>query len=342
VVPQKPVEEYHLPDSARIVVAARRTLEAQMALEFLLPDIGDGLTEAVVLRWLVPVGAEVVIDESIVELETDEAVVGMSAPRTGVVLHHGATEGEAVAVGAILAGIGDPGETWKPGAAGDDENIERVPLSDTRRTIARNLTRSWQEIPHVTTFGEADAVPILRARSNLAASSRDAVPLEALLIKAVLPVLEEFPQFNATLQGNYLLLHKNFDIGFAVDTLEGLMIAVVRHPNRLATYELGRKIVDLAVAARDGSIDPGDVTGATFTVSNIGAVGGRYGTPIVPYGTTAVLSVGRADPQPVVERDKVVVARRFPLSLSYDHRVIDGASGRRFLSAVAAAFEGYA
>ena len=225
---------------------------------------------------------------------------------------------------------------------GDNDNIERVPLSDTRRAIARNLTRSWQEIPHVTTFGEADAVPILRARSDLAASSRDAVPLEALLITAVLPVLEEFPQFNATLQGDDLLLHKNFDIGFAVDTLEGLMIAVIRHPDSMATYDLGRKIVDLAVAARDGSIDPGDVKGATFTLSNIGAVGGRYGTPIVPYGTTAVLSVGRADPQPVVKRDKVVVARFFPLSLSYDHRVIDGASGRRFLSAVAAAFEGYA
>jgi len=377
-----------------------------MALEFRLPDIGEGLTEAVVLRWLAPIGAEIGLDEPIVELETDKAVVEMPAPRAGVVLHHGAAEGETIAVGSILTVIGDPGETWVQGpapsaesadvaaplvgtleetgaeggamalpavrrlatelgidlamvvgsgpggritgadveaaAAGDDENIERVPLSATRRAIARNLTRSWREIPHVTTFGEADALPVLRARSDLAASSRDAVPLEALLIKAIIPVLEEFPQFNATLQGDDLLLHKNFDIGFAVDTMEGLMVAVVRHPDVMETYELGRKIVDLAVAARDRSIDAADMKGATFTVSNIGAVGGRYGTPIVPYGTTAILSVGRADPQPVVERDKVVVARRFPLSLSYDHRVIDGASGRRFLGAVAAALEGYA
>jgi len=345
VVPLQRAEQYYVPGSARIVVAARRTLEAKMALEFLLPDAGEGLTEAVVLRWLVPIGAEVGIDEPIVALEVDEAVVEMPAPRAGVVLHHGASEGETIAVGAILAVIGDSGETWadvEVAAAGDDENIERVPLSAARRAIARNLTRSWQEIPHVTTFGEADALAVLRARSDLAASSRDAVPLEALLIKAIIPVLEEFPQFNATLQGDDLLLHKNFDIGFAVDTVEGLMVAVVRHPDLLETYELGRKIVDLAIAARDRSIDAADLRGATFTVSNIGAVGGRYGTPIVPYGTTAILSVGRADPQPVVERDKVVVARRFPLSLSYDHRVIDGATGRRFLSAVAAAFEGYA
>jgi len=119
------------------------------------------------------------------------------------------------------------------------------------------------------------------------------------------------------------------------------MVAVLRQADRYGPPELARKIVDLAISARDRSIDPADLRDATFTVSNIGAVGGRFGTPIIPYGTTAILSVGRADLQPVVERDRVVIARRFPLSLSYDQRVIDGAMGRRFLGAVAAAIEAY-
>ena len=102
-----------------------------------------------------------------------------------------------------------------------------------------------------------------------------------------------------------------------------------------------RRIVDLAISARDRSIAAESIQGATFTISNIGAVGGRYGTPIIPYGTTAILSVGRADLHPAVQRDKVVAVRQFPLSLSYDHRVIDGATGRRFLSAVVDAIEAF-
>ena len=119
------------------------------------------------------------------------------------------------------------------------------------------------------------------------------------------------------------------------------MVAVLRNADRLEPPELARKIVDLASAARDRSIDSADTRGATFTISNIGAVGGRFGTPIIPYGTTAILSVGRADMQPVVERDRVVPARLFPLSLSYDHRVIDGAMGRRFMAAAEGVIETY-
>jgi len=320
VVPLRRAEKYHAPDAARIVADARRTLEEKMALEFLLPDVGEDLAEAQILRWLVPVGGGVDVGQSMVELETDELVLEMPAPGAGVVLHHGAAEGEVIAVGSLLVVIGAAGEEWAPpegdsapesrgdeAASVSDDQVERVPLSATRRAIARNLTRSWQEIPHVTTFSEADATPLLRARADLAADTRDAAPLESLLITAVIPVLEEFPRFNASLQGDDLLLHKRYDIGFAVDTREGLMVAVLRQADRYGPPELARKIV----------------------------------TPIIPYGTTAILSVGRADLQPVVERDRVAIARRFPLSLSYDQRVIDGAMGRRFLGAVAAAIEGY-
>jgi pyruvate dehydrogenase E2 component (dihydrolipoamide acetyltransferase) len=216
--------------------------------------------------------------------------------------------------------------------------IDRVKLSPTRATIARHLSRSWQEIPHVTTYDEADAANLLAARSRLAAAG-EAIPLEALLIARVTPLLAEYAEFNATLQGEHLLLRRHYDVGFAVDTPDGLMVAVVRGADRRDLPGIATEVRRLAGAARDRTIAGEEMRGVTFTISNIGAVGGRYGTPIIPLGTTAILSVGRADERPVVRDGAIVVGRELPLSLSYDHRVIDGALGRRFMAAVVAALE---
>jgi pyruvate dehydrogenase E2 component (dihydrolipoamide acetyltransferase) len=377
-----------------------------MALEFRLPDIGEGLTEATIVRWLVPVGAAVGLDQPIVELETDKAVVEIPAPRAGVILHHGGVDGDVVKVDALLVVIGDAGESWAPspapspsrraarpeaapivgtledvGAPGtrrplalplvrrlaasrgvdlagvsgtgpggritrDDVEaaaagsgpVERVRMSPTRIAIARNLTRSWQEIPHVTTFGTADPTGLLAARSRRASVSP--TPLEALLVVAIVPVLRRHPAFNASLDGDTLILKKHYDLGVAVDTADGLMVAVVRGADGLSVEEAAGEIVRLAEAARSRTITPTELRGATFTVSNIGAAGGGYGTPIIPHGTTAILSVGRAEARPVVRDGAVVVGAELPLSLSYDHRVIDGAAGRAFLADVVAAIEG--
>ncbi|MFH1105565.1 MAG: dihydrolipoamide acetyltransferase family protein [Actinomycetota bacterium] len=378
-----------------------------MAFEFHLPDIGEGLTEATIVRWLVAEGAAVSLDQPIVELETDKAVVEIPAPRAGVVLHHGAPDGAVVPVESLLVVIGQPGESWSAaapttpattrrerpysapivgtledldaspparpqalplvrrvaaglgvdlarvagtgpggritradveGAAAGSGNAERVRMSPTRVAIARNLTRSWQEIPHVTTYASADPGAILAERSRLAASGR--MPLEALLISAIVPVLGRHPAFNATLDGETLVMWKRYDIGFAVDTPEGLMVAVVRGADRLAVADLAAAILALAGAARARTIKADEMRGATFTLSNIGAVGGGYGTPIIPYGTTAILSVGRATDRAVVRDGAVVAGQEMPLSLSYDHRVIDGAAGRAFLADVVDAIEG--
>ena len=383
-----------------------------MAFEFHLPDIGEGLTEATIVSWRVPVGATVGLDEPMVEVETDKAVVEIPAPRAGVVLHHGAPAGATIAVGSLLVVIGEAGEVWVSGAAatprvspgtqagvakpivghleegptsesvsgkpwalplvrrlaatlgvdlstvrgsgpggrivrGDVEAAgrgsgpaERVRMSPTRLAIARNLTRSWQEIPHVTTFGVADPKALLSARSLLARAGGEPVPLEALLVLAVVPVLREYPEFNAAVDGDYLVLRKQLDIGIAVDTPEGLMVAVVRSADTRDVAGLSAEIVRLAAAARARTIAAADLRGATFTISNIGAVGGGYGTPIIPYGTTAILSVGRAEEKAVVRQGSVVVGMELPLSLSYDHRVIDGARGRAFLGAVITNIEG--
>jgi pyruvate dehydrogenase E2 component (dihydrolipoamide acetyltransferase) len=211
---------------------------------------------------------------------------------------------------------------------------ERVHLSRLRRTIARNLTRSWQEIPHVTTFGEADATRLLETRRALAAGWGRPLPMEALLMRSVLPALREYPEFNATLEGDDLVLKRHYDLGMAVDTSEGLIVAVVKQADHLGLAALAEEVAKLGEATRSRTVSTAEITGATFTISNIGAVGGGHGTPIIPSGTTAILSFGRIREQAVVRDHTVEVAPMLPLSLSYDHRVIDGALGRRFLARV--------
>jgi pyruvate dehydrogenase E2 component (dihydrolipoamide acetyltransferase) len=388
-----------------------------VAYEFRLPDIGEGLTEAEIIEWLVDTGKEVALDQPLVQVETDKAVTDIPAPQAGVLLHQGVTAGSVIRVGEILAVIGKAGEVWPAGGdsstdaevpaesppivgtlveaeprraeaagstggqvlplvrkvakdlgvdlstvrgTGPDGRItrqdveaasrgaktpagqaivagptdERVRLSRLRRTIAENMSRSWREIPHVTAFDEADAARLLTVRKELAQQSGDPLPLEALFIRAVLPALHAHPQFNATLDGEDLILRGRYDIGVAVDTPEGLVAAVVKGAGDLDLWALAKEVSRLAEAARDRSAGVGDLTGATFTISNIGAVGGGFGTPIIPYGTTAILSFGRVEEKPVVRHGRLEPGLVLPLSLSYDHRVIDGALGRRFLARV--------
>jgi len=374
-----------------------------MAHEFYLPDIGEGLIEATIVSWYVDVGAEVGLDEPLVEVETDKAVVDIPSPFAGTVLLHGAEPGSVVAVEALLAVVGEPGEAWQPtephptasvavapivgtldeapgqvapagsgevgalpkvrrlaaelgidlatvvgsGAAGrvteDDVRaamssgggpVERVRMSATRKAIADHLSRAWREIPLVTTYSDADADALLAKRESLGKPT-----LEALLIAAVGPLLEEHPEFNASVVGDDIVYKKFYDVGFAVDSPAGLVVAVVRDVLAKSVAELDAEVVRLAAAAKERKLTPDEMRGQTFTISNIGAVGGGYGTPIVPLGTSAILSIGRAESRPVVRNGAVVVGREFPLSLSYDHRIIDGSAGRTFMAAVVAAVE---
>lgn len=440
-----------------------------MPREFRLPDIGEGLTEAEIVRWLVAEGDRVEADQPIVEVETDKAVVEIPSPYAGIVLSHGGSEGDVIEVGEVLVTIGEPGEASSspseeaakpepsdessevfaagakpivgtlsedaeslsaaasvdspapaavkalpivrklardngidlasvrgtgPGgrvtradveaaihsrerpedeagkaepapalheppvrthAVGDvavgaghgisDEEMEaeaaaprpegiRKPMSRLRRTIAANMAKSWSEIPHVTTFDDVDATRLLEVRRALGDRHGYKIPIEALVIKAVLPAIDEFPEFNAELDGDDLVLHARRDIGIAVDTPGGLMVAVIHDAANKSVLDLAAEVRRLGEGARERSLSPGELTGQTFTVSNIGAVGGGHGTPIVPYGTVAILSVGMARLQPIVYDGDLAIAPVMPLSISYDHRVIDGAVGRRFMSLV--------
>ena len=217
--------------------------------------------------------------------------------------------------------------------SGDDE---AVALSTTRRTIARNLSRSWAEIPHVTVWGPADATRLLAARSA------NGGPVEAYLVRAVLPVLVDFPDFNATFDGTTLTRHATVGMGVAIDTDAGLVVPVVKDAAERTAADLAAEIERLIAAARSRRLTPNEMVGGTFTISNVGAVGGGYGTPIIPFGTTAILSVGRAGDDVVVRDGGIRIAPMFPVALSFDHRVIDGAAASRFLSRCVASIEGFA
>ena len=211
------------------------------------------------------------------------------------------------------------------------EGSEVVAMSKMRKTIASRMSESWAHVPRVTTFDDVDATRLLSAKKALQARYGRAVPLEALVVQAVIPVLGEFREFNATVDGTNLVLHNRMDIAIAVDTPAGLMVPVLRNAHALTVLESADQIARLSAGAIERSLESADMSDATFTVSNIGAVGGGHGTPIVPPGTTAILSVGRAKDSAVVRNGEVVIAPMMPLSLSYDHRAIDGALGRAFM-----------
>lgn len=365
-----------------------------MAQEFHLPDIGEGLTEATIISWYVAVGEEVGLDEPLVEVETDKAVVDIPSPHAGTLLYQGGEAGDTIEVEALLAVVGAAGESWTPAeappgvapivgtldeastavaepttgiaalpkvrklaaelgvdltnvagtgvggriteddvrsaaATAETGPVERVPMSATRRAIADNLARSWREIPHVTTYGEVDAGPLLAKRAALGKPA-----LDALLVAAVVPLLHEHPAFNAAVAGSDIVYKKHYDIGIAVDTPHGLTVAVIKRADTKSIEELDAEVRRLSAAAKQRELAVDELRGQTFTLSNIGAVGGRFGTPLIPLGTAAILSVGRADERPVVRDGEVVIGREFPLSLSYDHRIVDGAAGRAFMAAV--------
>jgi pyruvate dehydrogenase E2 component (dihydrolipoamide acetyltransferase) len=210
-----------------------------------------------------------------------------------------------------------------------------VRLTPTRRAIAEHMAESWRTIPHVTVQAEIRAEALLAARTT----SEDPLSIEALVAERLLPTLKEFPDFNATFMGDSVLQRTECHLGFAVDTDAGLIVVVIDNADDMTTTEIHDEFTRLAAAARDRTLSMDEVTGQTFTISNIGALGGGHGTPIIPVGTTAIMSIGRAKAQPVVVDNSLEVGIVAPIDLSYDHRVIDGGLGQRFLGTLTNALE---
>jgi len=377
--------------------------------EFQLPDVGEGITEAEIVAWLVKQGDRVHEDQDLVEIETDKAVVTLPSPYTGQVSQLLCAEGDVVKVGQALLSIKempvpvarersrghDPGSVVGnleeardgiplvkaipsvrayareqgvdlehvkgsgPGGRISREDVERaagllpgfeqdadpygpiesVVLRGIRRTVARQLSEGSKQVVPVTIWEDADITELgkLRHEQNRVAAG-DGVRLTYLpyVIKAVIPALKNHPYFNARLddaQGR-IILKKYYNIGIAVDTPDGLMVFALKQADQKSVVDLALELNNLAGKARSRQIDLGDLKGSTFTITNYGVVGASYGTPIINYPEVAILGIGKITDKVVVKDHEIAIRRIMPLSLAFDHRVIDGVAAARFLNEI--------
>jgi pyruvate dehydrogenase E2 component (dihydrolipoamide acetyltransferase) len=349
-----------------------------MAYEFKLPDLGEGLTEGEVARWLVAEGQEVAEDEPLVEIQTDKTTVEIPSPAAGVVSQILVEEGKVVPVGTVLVVIGGDGTEPVPSRPSDkvsqgqervratplvkrlarelgvelaslpgtgpqgrvtEEDVRRAapseglslghvsegrrePLRGVRRLVAEHMARAHREVPAVTWVEECDF------------SRVDLKLLVPTVLKACAAALQEYPELNARLEGDEIVYLDRYDLGVAVQTEQGLVVPVVRDCATRSLDELCAEVDQLAEAARAGKLKPEELRGSTFTVTSAGKVAGLFQTPIVNYPEVAILSVGRIAERPVVRDGRVVSAAIGYVSVTFDHRVVDGARAAEFGLAV--------
>ena len=218
----------------------------------------------------------------------------------------------------------------KPGPSPDGDG--RVPLARFTRIAAPGLTRNWQEIPHVTQFDDADVTELEKFRKDLNAERDARVTMVALTMVACAATLRAFPHVNATLDGTDLIVRSDVNIGFATDTPDGLLVPVIRNVDRKGILEVSSELRELAGRAREGKVSREEIEGGTFTISSLGGIGGTHFTPIINAPELAILGVGRNRIQPEWDGEQFVPRLMMPLSLSYDHRAVDGAAGARFIT----------
>ncbi len=217
---------------------------------------------------------------------------------------------------------------------------EAVPLSRIKKLAGANLARNWVMIPHVTQHDEADITELeafRKAMGEEATKQGVRLTLLAFLMKACVAALREFPQFNASLgaDGESLVLKKYFNLGVAVDTPDGLVVPVIRDVDSKGVLQLARELAEVSLRARDRKLSPTDLQGGCFSISSLGGIGGTTFTPIINAPEVAILGVSKSAMRPVFRDGQFVPRLMLPMSLSYDHRVIDGAQGARFTTYLA-------
>lgn len=335
-----------------------------MAYEFKLPDLGEGVREGEIARWLVEVGQTIAEDDPLVEIQTDKTTVEIPSPAAGLVSQILVEEGQLVPVGTPLVLIGSDAVAPSPkkvqttpsvrklaselgvdldtlrgtgidgrvteqdvrGAAPAREGERREPLRGVRRQIAEHLTRAHREVPAVTVVEECDFTALDEARGE-----RSYLPY---LVKALVAGLKEFPELNATLSGQEIVFWERYDIGVAVQTDEGLLVPVLRRADELSLDEIETEAGRLAQGAREGTLKPEELRGSTFTVTSAGRLGGLFATPLVNHPEVAILGLHRIGERPAIVDGQVVARRLGWLSCTFDHRVVDGARASEFLLGV--------
>jgi pyruvate/2-oxoglutarate dehydrogenase complex dihydrolipoamide acyltransferase (E2) component len=412
-------------------------------VEFVLPDVGEGLEEGEIVSWLVAPGDTVTRDQPLVEVQTDKALVELPSPVAGQIVSLAFAPGDIVKIGQVLvvledgrggdtapasppatttpaadtgapatppaaeaasigaapppaAGPSGGGPSGRPKAAPAVRKLAlergvdlatitgsgpggrilasdvdtaagrssatgvhedgttafknagsaalggpggigwmeagRHPLRGIRRVTAETMARSWSEIPHLTTLDEIDATGLLAARRGLADAGIDAT-IGALLVAAVARGLRRYPVFNASLEfagpgaspaGGTIVVHPDCNIGLAVATADGLVVPVITQADRRPLADLAAEVRRLTTAARERRVDVAALRGGTFTISNWGAIGGRYATPLIRPPEVGIMGFGAIEPRPFVVDGEVKARPTLPWSLSADHRLIDG------------------
>ena len=211
--------------------------------------------------------------------------------------------------------------------------VERKDLSRIKKISGANLHRNWVLIPHVTNHDDADITELEAFRVSTNKENEKSgvkVTMLAFLIKACVSALKKFPDFNASLDGDQIVLKQYFHIGFAADTPNGLMVPVIRDADKKGIFQISSEMSELAKKAREGKLGPAEMTGGCFSISSLGGIGGRYFTPIINAPEVAILGVCKSSTEAVWDGKAFQPRLMLPLSLSWDHRVIDGASAARF------------
>jgi pyruvate/2-oxoglutarate dehydrogenase complex dihydrolipoamide acyltransferase (E2) component len=365
-----------------------------VSYEFKLPDLGEGLTEGEIARWLVEEGQEIAEDDPLVEIATDKTTVEIPSPAAGVVSRILVEEGAVVPVGTVLVVIGGDGSVAEPAdveqpraepapdqkaasnsllqgervratplirkvaaelgvdlaqvtgtgpqgriteedvraAAGDDTSVTvsdtmtegtRIPLRGVKRQMFEHLTRA-HEIPAVTWVEECDF------------SGVDLKRLVPLVLQAVAESLKEFPELNARVEDGELVLLDRYDLGIAVQTEQGLVVPVVHGVDALSLDELDAEVRRLAEAAQAGTLKPEELRGGTFTITSAGKAAGLFVTPLVNHPEVAILGIHRIEQRAVVRDGEIVARTMGNVSVTFDHRVIDGKRAADFGLAVIA------
>jgi pyruvate dehydrogenase E2 component (dihydrolipoamide acetyltransferase) len=280
------------------------------------------------------------------ELGVDVAKVSGTGPKSRILkediqnfVKQAIAGGGATASAAKGGGLADLGlPAWPKVDFAKFGPIEARPLTRIQKISGPALTRNWVMIPHVTQFDEADITELEAFRAKLNEENAKAglkiTPL-AFLIKAVIAALKKYPTLNSSLDGDNLIVKQYWNIGFAADTPQGLVVPVIRNADQKGVMELAKESSELAAKAREGKLTPAEMQGGTFTISSLGGIGGTAFTPIVNAPEVAILGVSKAATKPVWNGKEFAPRLMMPLSLSYDHRVVDGALGARFTAYLA-------
>lgn len=379
------------------------------------PDVGEGVTEGTLVKWLVKLGEEIKADQAVAEIETDKAIVEIPSPKAGKISKLYGKEGDVIKVGSVLASLALPSEKLKipeavpaakpqvrppelkpevkppempewvlaapstrrlarelgvdisgvagtgPGGRVTDEDVkkfkeapkppevtpeiapemkaleERIAVKGIRKTIADRMVKSLFTAPHVVSMDEADVTELVKLREKekkLAEEKGVKLTYLAFIVKAVTVALKQHPYLNASLDSekNEIILKRYYNIGIAVDTPDGLMVPVVKNADQKSIMELAQETERLAQEARSRKIKLSELKGNTFTITNIGSIGGIFSTPIINPPDVAILGVHRIRDMPVVIDGEIKIRKILPLVLSFDHRVLDGAQAARFMN----------